>query len=402
MSFEKMFKQKKYGNIVVNDKIEENIIDDLNEKNKIDESKVYNVLKEDIKEDNKTRIDDIFSKLGNSIKTSINENINKESNKPVINENINKESKHAYDKFFKSKTKTDNYNNAPASASYIGEYVGDINNLSVGTIYKKRGSVYLKSENNIHENLTQPPQVSGGGLGERDVRSIVNTAINTLDSAHINSANSGIEFTGGFAGKLLSNNFAWQPGTGISITQADVGSGIYKTFSLDRDVHLAVDVPYWSDPVPADHTDKGVFGGSYLPDNVPTVFDYVTVDSDTYEDGSNVITTGGLDMSNFKVGDTIRARFDFNAIPQISNTTIEPAIWYKNRDSNNNVTFTFPLTSQPIFFGTGTVGKTLLNRVDISVYIASQEDINALAQFSIKSDNQIIIQPLSCLLTLIR
>jgi len=218
----------------------------------------------------------------------------------------------------------------------------------------------------------------------------------------LKSANAGIEFTGGFAGKLLSNNFAWQPGTGISITQADVGSGIYKTFSLDRDVHLAVDVPYWSDPVPADHTDKGVFGGSYLPDNVPTVFDYVTVDPDTYEDGSNVVTTGGLDMSNFKVGDTIRARFDFNAIPQISNTTIEPAIWYKNRDSNNNVTFTFPLTSQPIFFGTGTVGKTLLNRVDISVYIASQEDINALAQFSIKSDNQIIIQPLSCLLTLIR
>ena len=216
------------------------------------------------------------------------------------------------------------------------------------------------------------------------------------------TANSGIEFTGGFAGKPLTNNYAWEAGTGISITQANVDDGIYKTFSLDRDVHLAVDVPYWSDPVPADHTDKGVFGGSYLPDNVPTVFDYVTVDSDTYEDGSNVVTTGGLDMSNFSVGDTIRARFDFNAIPQISNTTIEPAIWYKNRDANDNVTFSFPLTAQTIFFGTGTVGKILLNRVDISIYIASQEDINALAHFAIKSENQIIIQPLSCLLTLIR
>jgi len=328
----------------------------------------------------------------------IDDNIKTEDNKPIINENINKEFTQAYDQFFKHKTKTEDN----IETSYIGEYVGDVNNLSVGTIYKKRGNIYLKSENNTHENLTQPPQAPGGGLGERDVRSIVNTAIETIDNSHENSANSGIEFTGGFAGKPLTNNYAWEAGTGISITQANVDDGIYKTFSLDRDVHLAVDVPYWSDPVPADHTDKGVFGGSYLPDNVPTVFDYVTVDSDTYEDGSNVVTTGGLDMSNFSVGDTIRARFDFNAIPQISNTTIEPAIWYKNRDANDNVTFSFPLTAQTIFFGTGTVGKILLNRVDISIYIASQEDINALAHFAIKSENQIIIQPLSCLLTLIR
>jgi len=218
----------------------------------------------------------------------------------------------------------------------------------------------------------------------------------------ISASNAGIEFTGGFAGKPLTNNYAWQAGTGINITTADVTAGIFKTFSLDRTVHLTVDTPYWSDPVPASHTDKGVFGGSYLPSDVATVFDYVTVDSDTYEDGSNVSTTGGLDMSNFKVGDTIRVRFDFNAIPQIANTTIEPAIWYKNRDASNNVTFTFPLTASPIFFGTGTVGKTYLNRTEISIYIASEEDINALAYFSIKSDNLITIQPLSTLLTLIR
>ncbi len=218
----------------------------------------------------------------------------------------------------------------------------------------------------------------------------------------LSDAKSGIEFTGAFAGKPLSNNFAWQPGTGISITAAEAAAGIFKTFSLDRDVHLVVDSPYWSDPVPASHIDKGIFGGSYLPSDVPTVFDYTTVDNDTYEDGTNVVTTGGLDMSNFKVGDTIRVRFDFNVIPQIANTNIEPAIWYKNRDANGNVTFTFPLTSSPIFFGDGTVGKTYLNRTDISIYIASQEDINALAKFSIKSDNLITIQPLSSLVTLIR
>lgn len=213
---------------------------------------------------------------------------------------------------------------------------------------------------------------------------------------------SGIEFTGGFAGKPLDNQYVWEAGLGINITQDDVDSGIFKTFSMDASVQAVVDTPYWTDPVPANHNGKGVFGGSYLPDGVTNVFDYATVDSDTYEDGTNVQTVGGLDFSQLQVGDKVEIRFDFNAIPQISNTTLQPAIWYKNRDANDNVTFTFPLTAQPVFYGTGTVGKTYLNRVEMSVYIASQEDINSLSHFSMKSDNPIIIQPLSALFTLVR
>lgn len=223
-----------------------------------------------------------------------------------------------------------------------------------------------------------------------------------VSEAALAEASAGIEFTGGFAGKPLSNNYAWQNGVGISITTQDAIDGIYKTFSMDSTVQVAVDTPYWTDPTPADHTGKGVFGGSYLPEGVSTVFDYTTVDSDTYEDGSNIVTTGGLDFSQLQVGDKVDVRFDFNAIPQIANTTIEPAIWYKNRDASDNVTFTFPLTAQPIFYGTGTVGKTYLNRVSLTIYIASQEDINSLSHFAIKSDNLIKIQPLSALFTLIR
>lgn len=229
----------------------------------------------------------------------------------------------------------------------------------------------------------------------RGINEILNSRVEQED---LNDVGSGIELTGGFAGKPLSNSYIWENGTGITVTN----DGLYKTFSFDRDVHLAVDTPYWTSPAPASHVDKGVFGGSYLPDDVPTVFNFTDVDSDTYEDATNVATTGRIDMSNFKVGDTIRVRFDFNCIPQIANTTIQPAIWYKNRDANDNVTFTFPLTATPIFYGTGTVGKTHLNRVEISVYIASDEDINALAYLALKTDNSVIIQPLSTLLTLIR
>ena len=213
---------------------------------------------------------------------------------------------------------------------------------------------------------------------------------------------SGIEFTGGFAGKPLSNSYVWEPGVGINITQEDVDAEIFKTFSLDSAVQAAVDTPYWTDPTPADHTGKGVFGGSYLPEGVTRVFDYTTVDADTYEDGSNIQTIGGLDFSQLQVGDKVEVRFDFNAIPQIANTTVEPAIWYKNRDSEDNVTFTFSLPTSPIFLGTDTVGLSKLHRPEITIYIASQEDINSLSHFSIRSSNPIIIQPLSCLLTVIR
>jgi len=228
-----------------------------------------------------------------------------------------------------------------------------------------------------------------------------NGALKVSGGADSNSS-AGIEFTGAFAGKPLTNNYVWENGNGINITQSDVDAGIYKTFSFDSAVQAAVDSPYWTDLTPADHTGKGVFGNSYLPSGVSGVFDFTTVDADTYEDGTNVPTTGGLDFSTLAVGDKVEIRFDFYAIPQIANTTLQPAIWYKNRDASNNVTFTFPLTAQPIFYGGGTVGKTYLNRIEMSVYIASQEDINSLSHFAIKSDNPIIIQPLSTLFTLVR
>jgi len=250
-------------------------------------------------------------------------------------------------------------------------------------VEKEEGKIVYDTQSNTHKFWNEAQWVEiGGGIDP-------------------NSA-SGIEFTGGFAGKPLDNQYVWEPGLGINITQDDVDNEIFKTFSMDAAVQAAVDTPYWTDPTPASHLDKGVFGGSYLPEGVSTVFDYSTIDADTYEDGTNVATVGGLDFSQLAVGDKVEIRFDFNAIPQIANTTLQPAIWYKNRDANDNVTFTFPLTAQPIFYGTGTVGKTYLNRIEMSIYIASEEDINSISHFSMKADNPIIIQPLSALFTLVR
>ncbi len=216
---------------------------------------------------------------------------------------------------------------------------------------------------------------------------------------------SGYSHTGAFADKPLSNNFVWQAGAGINYLQADVDAGIYKPLSLSRTVHEAVDNPYWTTPTPTGNSGIGLFQGANLPEGVSSLFDYdFDFDSEYGTSGSTGFegTTGRIKLNDLQYGDQLRVRFDFNIIPQIANTTVEPALWYSNRDDNDNITFTFPLTTQPIFYGGGTVGNTYLNRVEISAWITSNEDVNALTLPAIKSDNPVIIQPLGLLTTIIR
>ena len=219
------------------------------------------------------------------------------------------------------------------------------------------------------------------------------------------SGQSGYSHTGAFAGKPLSNDYVWEAGAGISYTQTDVNNDLYKVFSLDKDVHDAVDNPYWTTPTPTGDTGIGLFQGANLPNNVSTLIDY-EYDFDTNYPSSTGTgfegSTGRIKLNDLKYGDQLRVRFDFNIIPQIANTTVEPALWYSNRNDNDDITFTFPLTTQPIFYGGGTVGNTYLNRVEISAWITSSEDINALTLPAIKSDNPVIIQPLGLLITIIR
>lgn len=221
----------------------------------------------------------------------------------------------------------------------------------------------------------------------------------------INKGKSGYSHTGAFADKPTNNNYVWEAGAGINYTSADVEAELYKVMSLSRGVHEAVDNPYWSTPQPNTELGIGLFRGANLPEGVNSLVDYDFVYNDNYDpNGSTGFegSTGRIKLNDCVYGDQLRVRFDFNVIPQIANTTIEPALWYSNRNDSDEITFTFPLTTTPIFYGGGTVGKTYLNRVDISAWITSNEDVNALTLPAIKADNPVIIQPLGLLITILR
>ena len=117
---------------------------------------------------------------------------------------------------------------------------------------------------------------------------------------------------------------------------------------------------------------------------------------------STPLLTVLLTSESVQPGDLLQLRFDFNVNVQIANTTLEIALIWQTRDENDEPTFTFALTGQPIFYGTGTVGRTFLNRPFLSAYFASREDTNARALLAIRADNPIQVAPLSTLVTIQR
>jgi hypothetical protein len=215
----------------------------------------------------------------------------------------------------------------------------------------------------------------------------------------------GLEFTGGFEERTTGSAGSNSIGTNVQYTAAQAAAGIWKRFGFSAARQLANDVEYWGETDPTFDQSEGLFGGLKMPDGVETLIDY----TDTSH--SAAVTTGDLqyteaegsfNMKECRLSDRIQVRFSFNAVPQVANSTLEVGLIWSTRDENDNVTFTFPLTTQPIFFGTGSQGVGYLNRVEMSAYIASSEDLNARALPAIRCNNEILIQPLSTLITVVR
>lgn len=148
-----------------------------------------------------------------------------------------------------------------------------------------------------------------------------------------------------------------------------------------------------------------------MPPDVQNLFDFSFDDSADPNGFSAARTTGDLqysaatgsyDLTECRVGDLVKVRFSFNAVPQVANSTLEVGLIFTTRDENDAETFTFPLTTQPVFYGTGSQGVAYLNRVEMSAYIASDEDRNARLLPAIRCNNEILIQPLTTLISIIR
>lgn len=225
-----------------------------------------------------------------------------------------------------------------------------------------------------------------------------------------NKATSGYEFTGGFTDRTTGQAGVSDIGTDVDYTSDMVANKEWYRFGFDAAQQITNDPPYWSDstdPTEAPHagtTDYqgvGLFSGAYMPPGVTSMFQFgeTTSYSNAKTDGDLKYNaaTGSYDMSNLNVGDFCSFRFDFNITTRFVGTTVEVGLIWATRDANDDVTFTFALTGEPIFFGSGTPGKTYLNRPIITAYLASLEDVNARALPAIRADQPVFVQPLTTL-----
>ena len=234
----------------------------------------------------------------------------------------------------------------------------------------------------------------------------VGDALNTIigeSYAISKEVDSGFSFSSGFLRR----------GAPIEVQPANVNKWIPLDFSSLA--QQTVDLPWW--PGAADPNGIDLFGGSALPSDVTRIFDFTqTWDSSTYSDieDADILVdpnpsyetpvddqrVGTFRFDELPTGTTNDIRIDFYITPQIANTTLELALWFQPKLSVDgaNDGDAFALTSTPVFLGTGTAGKQYLSRQNISMYIASSSDQFAYALPVFKSDNPVIIEPISCLI----
>lgn len=222
----------------------------------------------------------------------------------------------------------------------------------------------------------------------------------------VTRADGGYEFTGGFTDRTTGQAGASAIGTNVNYTQQMVNEDRWLRFGFDPAQQASLDTAYWTSPAPEPTTGVGLFGGLHMPAGVSNLFDFDfnSAEYSNASDGGTKFTAanGSFDFTQCRPGDLALVRFDFNVLPQIANTTLEVALIWQTRNAQDEATFTFALTGDPMFFGTGTTGRTFLSRPLLSAYFASDEDVNARALLAIRADNPVQIQPLTTLVTIQR
>ncbi len=214
--------------------------------------------------------------------------------------------------------------------------------------------------------------------------------------ATLTGTKGGFSFSSGFARRGNAINYP--------------GGNTWMPLDLDASIQQTVDAPWWPGAEPSNGID--LFGGSALPFGVSRMFDFdqtwstsadATVAA-TVEGADYTARTGTLRFDELDTGTTNSIRMDLNITPQIANTTIDVGLWFVPKVALDGADdgSAFELPGSPLFFGTGTVGKTFLSRPTTTMYIASSSDQFAYALPAVRADNPVIIEPLSCLVQNLR
>lgn len=252
------------------------------------------------------------------------------------------------------------------------------------------------------KNVSQLANLTPADFGDDDLLMVWDSSTGTTRRATIETiatvsgTKGGFTFSGGFANRQYTGADAR-----IVVDSNDVDKWI--PLDLSAAAQSSTDAPWWPGAAPSNGID--LFGGTALPHGVTRMLDFnQTWDWSSYNDTATAnyggaTRTGTFRFDELDTGTTNLIRIDMNITPMIANTTVEVGLWFQPKQALNGADDggAFPLPGSPLFFGTGTVGRTFLSRPTSTMYIASSSDQFAYALPAIKSDNPVIIEPLSLL-----
>ena len=261
-------------------------------------------------------------------------------------------------------------------------------NVGIGTTASSSFDLIVNNTVSIGNTYTYPEYITGG-MVPRAIKS-----------------QGGYERTLRFVDHQTETEASQDPSDYIEYTQELANSGTWKRLGITTSGNSGRDNDWWGETNPNYDNTKGLFGGLTNPAGVEHFFDF-----DDNTAFNNAKTTGSLkytqavgsfSLKDCQVGDLVLARFDLNIMPMVTNTTVEIALIYANRNSGDTITNEFALTHTPLAYGSGTVGKGFLLRPTISAYIANDQDINSRSLLAIKADNPVLINPIGVLFTIQR
>lgn len=261
-------------------------------------------------------------------------------------------------------------------------------NVGIGTTASSDFDLLVRNTVSIGNTYTYPEYITGG-MVPRAIKS-----------------QGGYDRTSGFVDYQTGTEASQDPADYIEYTQELATTETWYRFGMTTAANQARDNQWWGETNPNYDNTKGLFGGLTAPAGVNHFFDFSenTAFNNAQTTGSLKYTQalGSFSLKDCQVGDLVLARFDFNIMPMVTNTTVQVALIYANRDENDNITSTFPLTITPFFYGSGSVGQGFLLRPTITAYMANQQDVNSRSLVAIKADNPILVNPIGVLFTIQR
>ena len=190
--------------------------------------------------------------------------------------------------------------------------ISTVASVGIGTTASSSFDLTVKNTVSIGNTFSYPEYITGG-MVPRAIKS-----------------QGGYDRSSAFVDYQTGTEASQDPADYIEYTQELADSDTWYRFGMTTAGNQARDNQWWGETNPQYDNTKGLFGGLTAPAGVDHFFDFSenTAFNNAQTSGSLKYTQalGSFSLKECQVGDLVLARFDFNVMPMVTNTTVQVAL----------------------------------------------------------------------------